>query len=141
MFKLFFIFIIGMLPANNYNWVKDNVKTSYQLEFIMMSYEYRKDTKVSDRWEDLNVALRRGAFDCEEAGMLVYYVLTNHGYECTMYVVNNDDKAHAITSFKKGHDRGYFSTFNRYPEKNFTIEKYIERTKYTEWRIHELPTD
>ena len=132
MIKLFILYMTCLLPSSDLQWLKDNVKTSYQLEYVMMSYEYKNDEE-GQNWEDLSIALQRGEFDCEEAGMLVYDILTYNGYKCVIYYVTDWNKGHVITSYERGKDKGYFSFTNRHKDRGFTIEKYIKNTKYIEW--------
>ncbi len=137
MIKLFFMSLFFVLPSNDYSWVVENVKTSYQLEFVMLDYSYRDDVSDDEEDENLTIALERQAFDCEEGAELAYRVLTNHGYDCIIYVVdkNSEDAAHAFTYFKKEKDEGYFSNTTRYIDREFTISKYCAENNYDNWRV------
>ena len=110
------ILTLGMLYVPSYDKILHNVHNSGDMEYYLSYFNYAHDKSIDDQWRTPQESIQARSIDCEDFAILVYEVLTNKGYDCSIYGLywNNKNTGHCIISYQKGTDYGFFSNDVRY---------------------------
>ena len=106
-----------------HNRIMARSTNSVRLERYLEPYEYASNRLTKDKYKTPKEFFKSDTRDCTDYAVVVYEVLTHHGYDCTIYGMFSEDEyyGHCIVTYEKGEDIGYFSNNERI-EGNIPIE-------------------
>ena len=88
---------------------QEKLKSARLMECFLSTIEYADDACLIDEWKHPEILLQDKYGDCEDFALFVYDTLQTNGYKVNLHMVKNDEGLHAVCSYEKGKERGYFS--------------------------------
>ena len=135
---LFHLVTVGIFYTPSLDHIKASVNTSEDLEYYFSYFKYKKDVLKKDNWRSSVGFYKNGGDDCEGFAVFGYELLSNAGYDCNIYSFWNENDGHAILTYKKNNDIGYFSNNVRNEGEFFLIDivliKGYKSYKLMDWK-------